>query len=89
MAQVVSIEAWTTYDIWVYGVVVYEAIIAGLPLSAYACRGKHPTTSCEIAQIGLWDEHTLRKALKHVSEDEVARDLLKRHHDPEQRISSL
>lgn len=89
-AQVVPIQAQATYDIWAYGVVVYEAI-AGVPLSPYACRGKRAMTNTEIGKIGMWDEHSLRKSLRHVADDPIARDLLKRllHHDPARRISSM
>jgi serine/threonine protein kinase len=89
-ATVKSISAQTTYDIWAYGVVVYEAI-AGQPLTPYACRGKRPMTTAEISKIGMWDEHSVRRALKHIPENEAAQDLLKHllHHDPSQRISSM
>lgn len=89
-AHPVSIEAQTTYDIWAYGVVLFEAI-AGTPLAPYACRGKRAMTASEIAKIGLWDEHSLRKALRQLPDDEVARDLLKQllHPDPDIRLSSM
>jgi myosin-5 len=89
-ATVVSIPGHTTYDIWAYGVALYEAI-AGVPLGPYACRGKRAMSSTEVCKIGLWDDASLKKALKHVPENELGRDLLKRllHHDPEQRISSM
>lgn len=89
-AQPVSIAAHPTYDIWAYGVVVYEAL-AGVPLAPYACRGKRAMTPAEIGKIGAWDEHSVRKAIKHVPEDEVLRNLLKQllHPDPERRISSM
>ena len=89
-ACVVAIPAKTTYDIWAYGVVVYEAI-AKMPLSPYACRGKRAMSATEVGKIGLWDELSIRKALKHIPEDEVVRDLIKRllHYDPEQRFRSM
>ena len=89
-ACVVAIPAKTTYDIWAFGVVVYEAI-AGVPLSPYACRGKRAMSSSEVGKIGLWDDLSVRKALRHIAEDEAARDLLKKllHHDPEQRFRSM
>eukprot|EP00980_Cylindrotheca_fusiformis_P004324 scaffold921_cov126-Cylindrotheca_fusiformis.AAC.3 len=89
-ASVVSIPAHTTYDIWAYGVALYEAL-AGLPLGPYACRGKRAMSSAEVAKIGTWDEQSLRKALRHIPENSAARDLLKRllHHDPKKRISSM
>jgi serine/threonine protein kinase len=91
VAEVVAIEAKTTYDVWAYGVIVYEAI-AGVPLAPYACRGKRAMTSAEECKIGMWDENSVKKALKFVSvEDEIARDLLRRllHYDPSRRISSM
>lgn len=89
-ASVISIPAHSTYDIWAYGVLVYEAL-AGLPLGPYACRGKRAMTSSEVCKIGMWDEASLRKAMKHIPDDDVARDLLKKllHHDPNKRISSM
>lgn len=90
-ASVISIPAQTTYDIWAYGVVFYEAL-AGLPLGPYACRGKRAMSASEVCKIGMWDENSLKKALKHVpTENEMARDLLKRllHHDPNKRINSM
>jgi myosin-5 len=89
-ASVVSITAQVTYDIWAYGVIVYEAI-AGVPLTPYACRGKRAMTSLEVGKIGCWDEQSVRKALKHIPDDKVARDLLKSllHHDPDKRINSM
>ena len=91
-AVVVSIPARATYDIWAYGVVFYEAI-AGVPLSPYACRGKRPMISTEVAKIGLWDENSVRKALKHlpVDVDSNAKALIKKllHHDPDQRYNSM
>jgi ankyrin repeat protein len=90
LGQVVSIPAETTYDIWAYGVIVYEAI-AGLPLGPYACRGKRAMTQAEVCKIGAWDDRSLKKALKHIPEDEVSHDILHRllHPDPQQRISSM
>jgi hypothetical protein len=89
-ACVVAIPAKNTYDIWAYGVVVYEAI-AKVPLSPYACRGKRAMSAAEVGKIGLWDELSIRKAMKHVPEDDVTRDLIKRllHYDPEQRFRSM
>jgi hypothetical protein len=89
-ATIKSISAQPTYDIWAFGVVVYEAI-SGVPLSPYACRGKREMTDAEIAKIGTWDETSVRKALKHVENNPVAQDLLKGllHHKPSQRISSM
>ena len=89
-ATVISIPADATYDIWAYGVVVYEAI-AGVPLSPYACRGKREMNTSEVCKIGLWDDHNVRKALKHVQEDDIARDLLKQllHPDPTRRFTSM
>jgi len=88
-ACVVSIPAQTTYDIWAYGVVVYEAN-AGLPLGPYACRGKRAMSVIEVGKIGHWDENSLIKALKHV-ENGIARNLLGKllHPDPSQRVRSL
>jgi serine/threonine protein kinase len=89
-STVVSIPADATYDIWAFGVVVYEAV-AGLPLSPYACRGKREMNASEVCKIGMWDDHSLKKALKHVQDDDIARDFLKRllHHDPTKRFKSM
>jgi hypothetical protein len=89
-ACVVAIPAKTTYDIWAYGVVLYEAI-AKVPLSPYACRGKRAMSAMEVGKIGLWDELSIRKAMKYVPEVDVTRDLIKRllHYDPEQRFRSM
>jgi serine/threonine protein kinase len=89
-ASVVSIPAHSTYDIWAYGVVLYEAL-GGLPLAPYACRGKRAMSASEVCKIGQWDEPSLRKALRHIPENTLARDLLKRllHHDPSKRINSM
>jgi hypothetical protein len=78
-SSVVSIPAHPTYDIWGFGVVLYEGI-AGLPLGPYACRGKRSMSSSEVAKIGLWDDNSLRKALKHIpdhTDGGAARDLIK------------
>jgi len=90
-ASVVPIPAHTTYDIWAFGVVVYEAI-AGVPLGPYACRGKRAMSTTEIAKIGLWDDNSLKKALKHIAPENVGgRDLVRKllHHDPQQRLNSM
>lgn len=89
-ASVVSIQSDPTYDIWAYGVIVYESI-AGMPLGPYSCRGKRQMTQAEVFKIGTWDEHSLRKSLKNIPEDDVARDLLARllHPDPAVRLGSM
>jgi len=91
-AVVVSIPARSSYDIWAYGVVFYEAI-AGTPLSPYACRGKRPMTSVEVAKIGQWDETSVKKALKQLPPgvDNDAKSLIKKllHHDPAKRYNSM
>ena len=89
-ACVVSIPAQTTYDIWAYGVIIYEAI-TGTPLSAYACRGKRAMSSTEVAKIGRWDERSMAKALRVVEHDPNATDLLRRliHWDPAVRCNSI
>merc|ERR1712238_95372 len=92
-SSVISIPAHPTYDIWAYGVVLYEGI-AGLPLGPYACRGKRPMSASEVAKIGLWDETALRKALKHIPDNMdggAARDLIKLmlHPDPHRRATSM
>lgn len=89
-AKTISIKAQTTFDIWAFGVVVYEAI-AGFPLAPYACRGKRDMTKAEISRIGLWDESSLRKALKALPEDNIQRDLVWQllHPYPYQRASSM
>ena len=89
-ASVISIPAQATYDIWAFGVVLYEAL-AGLPLGPYACRGKRAMSASEVCKIGLWDEASMKKALKHIPDDDMARDLLKRllHPNPDKRIASM
>jgi serine/threonine protein kinase len=89
-ATVLPIPAHITYAIWAYGIVLYESM-TGLPLGPYACRGKRAMSSTEVCKIGLWDETSVRKALRHVPDNHVARDLLKRllHHDPTKRISTM
>ena len=89
-ACVVSIPASATYDIWAYGVIVYEAI-TGTPLPPYACRGKRAMSSTEVARIGRWDERSLEKALSNVEHDGNAVDLLSRllHWDPARRCNSI
>jgi len=91
-ASVVSIGAHPTYDIWAFGVAVYEAVV-GQPLPPYACRGKRAMSEAEVGKIGRWDDHYLRKALKVLDsqDNEVARDVIKRvlHYDPMQRVQSM
>lgn len=90
-AVVVSIPARTTYDLWAYGVVLYEAV-AGVPLSPYACRGKRAMSSTEVGKVGQWDENSLRKALKYLDEEDAAiRDLVKHllHFDSEKRYNTM
>jgi hypothetical protein len=91
-ASVLSIAAYPTYDMWAFGVVVYEAI-CGHSLSAYACRGKRAMSSSEVAKIGMWDDHSLRKALRHLPDDagENAQSLIigLLHWDPAERFNSM
>jgi len=90
-ACVVSIPAQTSYDIWAYGVILYEAV-AGVPLSPYACRGKRAMTSAEIGKIGLWDDHNIRKALRNLNEDDsITRNLIAKllQPNPELRFQSM
>jgi serine/threonine protein kinase len=89
-AEVIPIPAQATYDIWAYGVVLYEAI-ARVPLSPYACRGKRAMTMSEVGKIGTWDEQSVKKSLKAIPDDAVARDLLRQllHHDPAHRVTSM
>lgn len=90
-ADIISVTAVPGYDIWAFGLVAYEAI-AGAPLSPYACRGKRPMTTTEVAKIGTWSENKLRKALKHVVHgDNELQDFLIRllHYDARRRFHSM
>ena len=89
VCNVKSIAAHPTFDMWAFGVFVYEAV-AGIPLPPYACRGKRAMTQSEISKIGMWNAQSLQKALKHIP-DVAAADLLGRllHHDPAQRFQSM
>jgi ankyrin repeat protein len=73
---VISIQAHSSYDIWAYGVVLYEAV-AGFPLSPYARRGQPQdntnntnnggeSSGADLSKIQKWDESALEKALKYV-----------------------
>ena len=50
-------------------------------------------TSTEVAKIGLWDENSVKKALKHLplDVDSNAKSLIKKllHYDPDQRYNSM
>ena len=91
-ASVLSIAAYPSYDMWAFGIVAYEAI-CGHSLSAYACRGKRAMSSAEVAKIGMWDDHSLRKALRHLPDDvdESAQSLIVGllHWDPAERFNSM
>lgn len=90
-AAVVSIDGTATYDIWAFGTIIYEAL-AGLPLSPYrsAYKAKRAMTTAELFKVGQWDDRSLRKALRHIS-DENAQDLIKKllHPNPELRAQSM
>jgi serine/threonine protein kinase len=90
-AQLVSISAKPSYDAWAFGTIIYEAL-AGLPLSPYrsAYKAKRAMTTAELFKVGQWDNRSLRKALRHVN-DENAQDLIKKllHPDPESRVQSI
>ena len=77
-ASVVSVASDVTYDIWAYGVVFYEAV-CGLPLSPYRSlhKAKRALTTAELFKVGQWDYRSLRKALRHIDNNENARDLVK------------
>ena len=92
-ASVISIRAGPTYDIWAYGVVLYEAI-AGFPLSVYARRGQDEASGggADLYKIAKWDEGALDKALRSLTrESAVAYDLLARtlHPHPRLRLHSM
>ena len=77
-ASDVFIASNVTNDIWVDGVVLYEAI-CGLPLSPYRSlhKAKRALTTAELFKVGQWDDRSLRKALRHIDNNENARDLMK------------
>ena len=90
-SSVVSIPALPQYDIWAFGVILYEAV-AGLPLQPYSCRGKRQMSAGEVARIGLWDDKSLRNSLKMIPQEQGdARDIIKLtlHPDPKKRASSM
>ena len=76
-AAVIPLASDVTYDIWAYGVIFYEAV-AGLPLSPYRSlhKTKRTLTTAELFKVGQWDDRSLRKALRHIDNDEKARDLV-------------
>ena len=87
--EIVSIEAKPTFDIWAYGVMMYE-IICGTTLSLYvASKGKKYARNQKIGKFG---EQNLRKALKYVERfNPLAADLLSKmlQPDPEDRVVSM
>mmetsp|Transcript_24499 Transcript_24499/g.40163 ORF Transcript_24499/g.40163 Transcript_24499/m.40163 type:complete len:696 (+) Transcript_24499:3-2090(+) len=91
-ASVVPVASDVTYDIWAYGTVFYEAV-AGLPLSPYRSlhKAKRALTTAELFKVGQWDERSLRKALRHIDNNEKARDLVKKllHPNPNARAQSM
>jgi len=89
-ARVRSIPAALSHDIWSFGTMVYEAVV-GAPLSAYSHRG-HRVKSSNLAKIGRWDDNSLKRALRHIDEeDTLARDVLHKllHPDSSKRYSSI
>jgi len=82
-ASVIPIASDVTYDIWAYGVIFYEAV-AGLPLSPYRSlhKAKRALTTAELFKVGQWDDRSLRKALRHIDNNDNARDLVKKLLDP-------
>lgn len=90
-AAVVEIPAAATFDVWAFGTIIYEAL-AGLPLSPYrsAYKAKRAMTTAELFKVGQWDDRSLRKALRHIS-DENAQDLIKNllHPNPELRAQTM
>jgi len=98
-AFVSSIRADATFDIWAFGVVLYEAMV-GAPISPYMCRGKRAMSTEEFAKLGKWSDSKLQKALSQLSEANRERDarevrdvkdLLAKilHHDPRKRIQTM
>ena len=91
-AAVVPIAIDPTYDIWAFGTIFYEAV-AGLPLSPYRSlhKAKRALTTAELFKVGQWDERSLRKACRHIDNDDAARDLVKKllHPNPNARIQSM
>jgi len=91
-AAVMPLPSDVTYDIWAYGTVFYEAV-AGLPLSPYRSlhKAKRALTTAELFKVGQWDERSLRKALRHIDNDENAKNLIKKllHPNPNARAQSM
>jgi len=91
-AAVIPLASDVTYDIWAYGVIFYEAV-AGLPLSPYRSlhKTKRTLTTAELFKVGQWDDRSLRKALRHIDNDEKARDLVNKllHPNPNARAQSM
>jgi serine/threonine protein kinase len=90
-ADVISLPATPSYDIWAFGLVAYE-VITGSPVSPYSCRGKRAMTTNEIAKVGTWNEKKLKKSLKHLlhQDPQVHSFLMKLlHYDVNLRFQSL
>lgn len=89
-AKVISLQASPAIDLWAFGHMVYESV-AGATLSAYSHRGQRVKSS-NLAKIAKWDDHSLQRALRHISEDDqLARNVITKllNPDPEKRFSSV
>ena len=88
MSSSISIAAQPQYDIWAFGLILYE-VIKGKPLSMYAEKG--PLQNPNMVKIGKWNDRSLKKSLKGIKENSAVYDLLIKllQADPMKRLASM